>query len=341
MSLPVRSVVAKAAFISHASKNFKLADEIRVLLEKQGLECWIAPRDIPPGGDYADVIVGAIQNCTAIVLVMTEEANNSKMVPRELELAVRHERVIIPVRFKAIEPSSSLAFYLSTVQWVDACFTPLKRRIDEIANVIRAAQSGLPLPKPAPEHKTLLGSVERALEGAIRYKLLTLSVVVALLAVLGGAAVFNSSRTVARLEADDELISHDPSAFGLVTLAVDEMAAPTNGTIALRGVIHVNLRDPANVKLRIRTLIRTTEGKVAPFVIPSMIPFNVSGAQIMNFEAPIGTVGLVFCMTANHPKLTGEYTASWAFAVDGSKSPATVTRVAEPSLVKSTEVTCE
>jgi hypothetical protein len=60
---------ASKVFISHASKNFKLADEIRSRLESIGIECWIAPRDIPLGSSYGEEITNAIKNCVAVVFV--------------------------------------------------------------------------------------------------------------------------------------------------------------------------------------------------------------------------------------------------------------------------------
>ena len=89
-------------FISHASKNFKLADEIRARLEFLGIDCWIAPRDIPPGASYGEEITKALKECVAVVFVLTEQANASKAVANELEMAFRFQRLIVPVRIQPI-----------------------------------------------------------------------------------------------------------------------------------------------------------------------------------------------------------------------------------------------
>ncbi len=45
-------------FVSHSSRNKVIADAICARLEQHGIRCWIAPRDIDPGRDYSDRIVG-------------------------------------------------------------------------------------------------------------------------------------------------------------------------------------------------------------------------------------------------------------------------------------------
>ena len=47
-------------FISYSSRNKQTALAICHVLEGHGVRCWMAPRDIPPGADYGDVIDEAI-----------------------------------------------------------------------------------------------------------------------------------------------------------------------------------------------------------------------------------------------------------------------------------------
>jgi hypothetical protein len=45
------------AFVSYASQEVAAANSIVEHLEQIGLKCWIAPRDVKPGAQYADAIV--------------------------------------------------------------------------------------------------------------------------------------------------------------------------------------------------------------------------------------------------------------------------------------------
>jgi len=56
-------------------------------LEKREVGCWLAPRDVRPGTEYADAIVAAINEAKAIVLVLSGSAVASSHVGREIERA--------------------------------------------------------------------------------------------------------------------------------------------------------------------------------------------------------------------------------------------------------------
>ena len=49
-------------FISYSSQDKVAADAICHILEQNEVRCWIAPRDIPAGAEYGDLIDEAIKN---------------------------------------------------------------------------------------------------------------------------------------------------------------------------------------------------------------------------------------------------------------------------------------
>ena len=55
-------------FISYASPDSAVADAVCAALERDGVTCWVAPRDVIPGEFYGDAIVRAIDAATAVVL---------------------------------------------------------------------------------------------------------------------------------------------------------------------------------------------------------------------------------------------------------------------------------
>jgi hypothetical protein len=55
-------------FVSYASQDAVVANSIVENLEQHGCKCWIAPRDVKPGAQYADAIVRAINEARALVL---------------------------------------------------------------------------------------------------------------------------------------------------------------------------------------------------------------------------------------------------------------------------------
>jgi hypothetical protein len=79
--------VGHDVFVSYASQDAAVANSIVESLEQQGLKCWIAPRDVTPGSQYADEIVGAINDAKVVVVVLSEHAIASPHVGKEIERA--------------------------------------------------------------------------------------------------------------------------------------------------------------------------------------------------------------------------------------------------------------
>jgi len=126
-------------FVSYASDDRASADAIVRALERDGLTCWIAPRDITPGANWADAIAAAIEASRTALFVMTANANESRHVAREAERADRHQRPLIPVLIEDIEPRGALAYYFGAAQWVTAYTSPLSGQLAVITTAMRQA----------------------------------------------------------------------------------------------------------------------------------------------------------------------------------------------------------
>jgi formylglycine-generating enzyme required for sulfatase activity len=107
-------------FISYASEDAAIADRIRTGLEQAGVTCWIAPRDIKPGTSFPAAITAAIRDCSAQVLLLTAQANTSRHVLSEVELAFNAGKPILAVLVGKVTPSPDLQYFISTSHWFDA-----------------------------------------------------------------------------------------------------------------------------------------------------------------------------------------------------------------------------
>lgn len=107
-------------FISYATSDRKQALALCKALSRRGTRCWISCRDVGPGENYQEAIVGAIRNAPAMVLVFSDAANNSDEIKKELSLASRHRVPLMALRIEDVEPSDAFAYELSTRQWIDA-----------------------------------------------------------------------------------------------------------------------------------------------------------------------------------------------------------------------------
>ncbi len=105
----------KRIFISHSSKDHEVASKICEALEENGLKCWIAPRDIPYGTQWAGEISKAIENSSAFLFLSSGSSNASEQVSREIQLAIENNLTIIPIRLDSTQYSDANKYYLATI----------------------------------------------------------------------------------------------------------------------------------------------------------------------------------------------------------------------------------
>jgi hypothetical protein len=107
-------------FISHSKEDNKLAVALCHFLEQNRFRCWIAPRDVQAGKDYASCIIDAIQSSRIMIVILSEHSNKSHHVRNEVERAFNHQVAILPFRIRDVIPEQSLEYFLSSYHWLDA-----------------------------------------------------------------------------------------------------------------------------------------------------------------------------------------------------------------------------
>lgn len=165
-------------FVSYASADRDAAFRIVGFLEGQGIHCWVAPRDVAPGVEYGHAIINAIEQCKALVLVLSDQSNDSQFVRKEVERAVSKTKVVLPVRIREVTPSGSLEFYISSAQWVDAWKTPMEQHLMPLVAAIKAMNS----PNSAPVRSAPLYVAPAATQTTSHSPLLMVIAIIAVLA---------------------------------------------------------------------------------------------------------------------------------------------------------------
>jgi hypothetical protein len=129
-------------FISYPHQDKATADAACAKLEAEGIRCWIAPRDVPPGAEWAGAIVEAIDNCSAMVLIFSSSANGSKQIHREVQQAFDGEKSVVPFRIENVTPEKALRYYMGSVHWLDALTPPLEQHLQKLAASVGALVGG-------------------------------------------------------------------------------------------------------------------------------------------------------------------------------------------------------
>jgi len=131
----------KHAFISHSSKDHETAKRICEVLESHGVNCWIAPRDIDPGAPYDEEILRGLASSQTFVLLLSDSANASPHVKRELMCALNAGHAVYPIRIQEVQPGPKLEYLLQGIHWVDAWTPPIEAHLDRLAKLIMTGHS--------------------------------------------------------------------------------------------------------------------------------------------------------------------------------------------------------
>ena len=130
-------------FISYSSKDKNLTNALCHFLEEQKIRCWIAPRDILPGQEYAEAIVQAMQNVKIFILICSKQSLQSKWVHKETNLAVSYEKIIIPFKIENCDiEGTGMQLYLNDRHWIDAVPKP-SESFGDLVMALKALLGGI------------------------------------------------------------------------------------------------------------------------------------------------------------------------------------------------------
>jgi formylglycine-generating enzyme required for sulfatase activity len=146
--------MTQQAFISYSSTDKSIADAVCEALEKGGISCWIAPRNIEPGTDFPIAILDAVNSTRVLVLILTDHAAISPHVLSEVGHAFNGKKRIIPFRISQQALPEDLEYFLSLTQWLDAPDGCTERNLKRLVDATVAAVAGQPVRRAATPRKS-------------------------------------------------------------------------------------------------------------------------------------------------------------------------------------------
>lgn len=135
--------MAHDVFISYSVNDYdtNAAELICATLENKHIPCWIGPRNVPIGSNYADCITQAIGQSKAMLLVFSERSDASKHVAREVDAASHLRIPLLAIRIADVAPANRAKYPPGQTQWLDAFDEPLEHYLDQILAKTRESLS--------------------------------------------------------------------------------------------------------------------------------------------------------------------------------------------------------
>jgi hypothetical protein len=146
----------------------------------------MAPRNVRAGREYADEIILGLEASAAVVLLLSEAANTSVFVLREIERAVAKDINVVPVRIEEVTPSPGLELFISGTHWLDAWKGDWDEHMDRLVRDLSDGPVGPTTPGTMDEHRSV--TPHRSLRTAY------VAAGVALVVALSGIALWSFSR---------------------------------------------------------------------------------------------------------------------------------------------------
>jgi hypothetical protein len=150
--------MAHDIFLSYRSEDKAEVDRLCAALESRGVQCWVAPRNIPAATEWPVAIVEAINACKLFLVVLSSNSKNAKQISREAELADKNGAQIITFRIENVEPPPGLTYFLGNIQWLDAFNGQFDAAVAKVAELVKKSPvEAAPMAVPAtPSNKPFM-----------------------------------------------------------------------------------------------------------------------------------------------------------------------------------------
>lgn len=115
-------------FISYSRSNGDIVYPLVAEVEAAGRDVWIDREELQAGASTAGMIVRAIRASDTFCLMCTAEAFQSDTVRRELYIADKYRRKLLPVRLDFAQVPGDFEYFLNDRQWLDLTATDPEER---------------------------------------------------------------------------------------------------------------------------------------------------------------------------------------------------------------------
>lgn len=122
-------------FISYSRKDAKMAKLICGILNEMHISYWIDVDGIYSGNNFKETIVKAINQSKIVLFLSSENSNQSPNVAKEIGIADKYNKIIIPVRLDCSPFNPKLDYDLSGIDAIDFSNVD-EKSINKIKNAV-------------------------------------------------------------------------------------------------------------------------------------------------------------------------------------------------------------
>jgi hypothetical protein len=128
-----------AVFVSYARANDMTVLPLVEAAKRAGRKFWLDQQGISAGDGWAGEIVRAIKAAGGVVVMCSKAAFESDHVKREIYLADRYKKRLVPVFIEQADPPEDFEYFFAGVQSLNLYETPEEERSEALVRILGAA----------------------------------------------------------------------------------------------------------------------------------------------------------------------------------------------------------
>lgn len=128
-----------AVFVSYARANAAFVLPVIEAAKRGGRQFWLDQQGIGAGDSWAGEIVRAIRGARGVLVMCSKAAFESDHVKREIYLADRYNKKLVPVFVEDAEPPEDFEYFFAGVQFLKLFETPESERPEAVLRALANA----------------------------------------------------------------------------------------------------------------------------------------------------------------------------------------------------------
>jgi formylglycine-generating enzyme required for sulfatase activity len=137
-------------FINHSSKDNTCANALVGHLERAGIRCWVAPRDLQPGANLAGSLLTAVAGSKLMVVVLSANSTSLPHILRLVERAAHDAIPIVALRIMPVDLSAGLQKFVKQSELIDAIGETFDTHLPRVTESIKHRLSHAPATAAVP-----------------------------------------------------------------------------------------------------------------------------------------------------------------------------------------------
>jgi hypothetical protein len=141
-------------FISYRRKDLAFVAQLHQALTKRGISAWFDQENIEVADHWRTSIAEGIRDCKSFVLVLSPDAVVSVNIRKEVDLAEKYGKRIVPLMWRNTEIPPAFDYALAGIQYIDFKETASQENFDDLAAILKHLIAGASM-NEATSHKPI------------------------------------------------------------------------------------------------------------------------------------------------------------------------------------------